>query len=262
MFDYILLENQLNEEVKKILILIKEDYYDTLSTEKKSLLDDLLKSDTVVIVNQGISKFNDNTLAHGGRTLADGKVHFYPDTRKFKSFQEALDTCKKLLPHECFHYFIQSDKLDFTNRLEDEMAHFYTEGLVEKEARSFYEKHKNMITFEKANYGYNINFVNMVQDALGASSHEKIFGEDNYLKDIGKYSKDYEEILKDKKVALDKIEGLANRFPANLQSKIHNRMRTMVLQDGNVDSVVEKLKSIQIPTSYSKKSEKYDELEK
>lgn len=33
--DYDLLERQLNEEVNKILVLIKEDYYDNMSGIKK-----------------------------------------------------------------------------------------------------------------------------------------------------------------------------------------------------------------------------------
>ena len=90
MFEYELLEKQLNEDVKKILLLIKQDYYDTFSDKKKELIDNLIEYDKVVIVNQGISHFNDNTLAHGGRALGDGKIHFYPDARKFKSLQEAF----------------------------------------------------------------------------------------------------------------------------------------------------------------------------
>ncbi len=49
------------------------------------------------------------------------------------------------------------------DNLEKEMASFYTEGLVEREARKFSEKYGSAVPFEKANYGYNINFVNRIK---------------------------------------------------------------------------------------------------
>ena len=246
MFEYELLENQLNEEVKKILLLIKQDYYDTFSNKKKKLIDNLIEYDKVVIVNQGISHFNDNTLAHGGRSLGDGKIHFYPDARKFKSLQEAFVTCKKILPHECFHYFLQPDAIEFTNEHEKEMAHFYTEGLVEKEARIFCKKHKDTISFEKANYGFNINFVNMLQNKLGASSYQDIYSESDYLKDIGKYRSEYEHLLKTKKSLISAIPEMIKDLPTAFQKKVSNKVKTIILQDGNADSAVEKLDSFRL----------------
>lgn len=246
MFEYELLENQLNEEVKKILQLIKQDYYDTFSDKKKELIDNLIECDKVVIVNQGISHFNDNTLAHGGRALRDGKIHFYPDARKIKSLQEAFVTCKKLLPHECFHYFLQPDAIEVADEYEKEMAHFYTEGLVEKETRNFCEKHKGTISFEKANYGFNINFVNMLQNKLGASSYQDIFSEADYLRDIGKYKSEYEQVLKTKKSLLSSIPEMIKDLPTAFQKKVSNKVKTIILQDGNADSAIEKLDSFRL----------------
>lgn len=236
------MEEQLNEEVNKILVLVKEDYYDNMSNEKKKVLDNLLKSDKVVIVNQGVSKFNDNTLAHGGRTLRDGKIHFYPDVRRFDSNEEAVEKCKKILPHECFHYFIQPNELEFYNSYEEKIASFYTEGLVEKEARNFSQRHKDIISFEKANYGFNINFVNMINDGLGASSYQVIFSEDDYLVNIGKYTSEYEKIIRTKNNILNLLSKISEYFPINLQRKVFNRMKSMLLEDGNINSIKERLK--------------------
>ena len=108
MINYKLLEQILNIEAKKIIYMIKEDYYDSMSDSKKKVLDSLLENNQIVSVNQGISKFRDNTLAHGGRTLKDGKIHFYPDTREFKSDEEMLEKCKAILPHEIFHFIFPS----------------------------------------------------------------------------------------------------------------------------------------------------------
>ena len=246
MFEYELLEKQLNEDVKKILLLIKQDFYDTFSDKKKELIDNLIECDKVVIVNQGISHFNDNTLAHGGRALKDGKIHFYPDARSFESFQDALDTCKKILPHECFHYFLQPDAIEFTNKHVKEMAHFYTEGLVEKETRIFCEKHKDTISFEKANYGFNINFVNMIQDKLRASSYQDIFSETDYLRDIGAFRNIYEHLLKTKKSLISAIPEMIKDLPTAFQKKVSNKVKTIILQDGNADSAVEKLDSFRL----------------
>lgn len=192
MIHYNLLEEQLNEEVKKILALIKKDYDANMSDTKKEVLENLLRSDKVVVVNQGVSKFNDNTLAHGGRALRDGKIHFYPDTSEIQSDEEMTEKCKQILPHECFHYFIQPDELEFHSKFEMEMARFYTEGLVEREARRFASRHKEEIPFEKANYGFNINFTNIAQSLLGLSDKQALFSEEDYLRNIGMCANAYE----------------------------------------------------------------------
>lgn len=243
MFDYELIETQLNQKVKVILGLIKQDYYQYMSYQKKKTLDDLIESEKVVIVNKGKSKFEDETLAHGGRTLGDGKIHFYPDVAEFKSDKNPLEECEKLLVHECFHYFIQPDELEFENQEEKEMADFYTEGLVERESREFCKKHKEIL-FKEANYGYNIKFVNMIQETLNADSYDIIFSEDDYLKNIGKYRGQYNNIISERKEMLNKVEELVKYFPSDMQNKIARRIKSLILRNGNIDNVIKKLKQI------------------
>lgn len=241
MIDYSLVEEKLNKEAKKIILLIKKDYYCYMSPKKKQTLEDLIINGQIVIVNQGVSHFNDNTLAHGGRSLGDGKIHFYPDVRDFDT-EEAIEICKKILPHECFHYFIQPDGFKIDDELEKEMASFYTEGLVEKETRKFCEQHKEEVEFEKANYGYNINFVNMIQDRLCASGYENIFSESNYIRDISGYISEYKATLEQKEQNLNVIEEISKRFPIDMQSKVTRKLKTKVLQDGNALAVKAKLR--------------------
>ena len=52
MTNYVSIEEQLNEEAKRILVLIKKDYYNVMSEEKKKILDNLLNGQ-VVIVSRG-----------------------------------------------------------------------------------------------------------------------------------------------------------------------------------------------------------------
>ena len=256
MINHSLVEEKLNEEAKKILLLIKEDYYSYMSIKNKSVIDNLIEIGKIVVVNEGISHFNDNTLAHGGRSLRDGKIHFYPDVRGFDT-QEAVEKCKKILLHECFHYFIQPNEKELEDDLEKEMASFFVEGLVEKESRKFYENHKEQICFEKANYGYNINFVNEIQDKLEASSYEIIFSENDYIKNIGKYSSIYRKILKQKERNFEIATEITKRFPTNIKRKILNKMKNMISKDGNAKEVKEKLKIFEfIPI---KSIEKLDE---
>lgn len=261
MIDYNLVEKDLNKKVKKIILLIKNDYYCYMSPRKKQILEDLIIDEQIVIVNQGISHFNDNTLAHGGRALMDDKIHFYPDVRGFNT-KEAIETCGKILPHECFHYFIQPDRFEIDDKLEREMANFYTEGLVERETRKFCKQHEGEVEYKKANYGYNINFVNMIQNGLCASGYENIFSENNYIKDIGKYTAEYKATLKQEKKNLKIIEEIAKSFPIDMQSKALRRMRTAVLQDGNTSALKTKLRNFKfIPISYIEQLDAINEKE-
>ena len=130
----------------------------------------------------------------------------------------------------------------FHDELEKEMASFYTEGLVEKETRKFCKQHKGEVEFEKANYGYNINFVNMIQDRLCASGYEIIFSESDYIRDIARYISEYKATLEQKKQNLNVIEEIAKSFPIDMQSKVSRRMKTIVLQDGNALAVKAKLR--------------------
>ena len=244
LFNYYLLEDTLNKYALKILMIIKNDYYDFMSESKKKEIDSLIENKDIVIVNKGKSKFNDNTLAHGGRTLKDGKIHFYPEARRFGSNEEMINKCKKILPHEIFHFFLQPDKIRFKDVLIKEMAMFYTEGLVERETRIFCKNHPE-IEFVKANYGYNINFVNMVEKSLKIKGDYSIlFSENDYLKDIGNYNEMYNKNLKRRDEVLELIKQISMELPQNLQNKFYNRARTIIIQDGNTEAVIEKIKSI------------------
>ena len=243
MINHKLLEKWLNDEAKKILLLIKEDYYQYMCDEKKDLIDSLIDSE-IVIVNQGRSIFRDNTLAHGGRSLKDGKMHFYPDVRNYESEEEAFEKCKRILPHECFHYFLQPDKIRFSDEFDEKMARYYTEGLVEKETRKFHQKHKEVIDYEDANYGFNINFVNFVQNRLNVGSNEIIFGEDDYLECIHKFSSYYNKNENKKNELLGIVKEISDEFPKDMQKRVLGKMRTLILQNGNADIVQEKLQRL------------------
>lgn len=243
---YKLVESELNSEAIRVLSFIKEDYYKFMSNKNKEKIDRLIKEESVVVVDEGISNFNDNTLAHGGRTLNDGKIHFYPDATAIKSYEKILETCKKLLPHECFHYFIQPDNIKFNSDKAEKMAHFYTEGLVEKEARKFSERHSliKQVSFEKANYGFNINFVNNIQEKLRASDYETIFSESDYLKNIENYEEEYKSVLKKKDDLFNSAYQILEFFPKDKQDRIYDKMKSMILQDGNANSLRKNLRDI------------------
>ena len=261
MIDHKSLEEKLNNEAKHILTLIKSDYYDFMSPRKKYVLDRLLESDDIVVVNQGKCSFDETIIAHGGRALKDGKIHFYPDCRKFSSDSELIDKCMSLLPHEIFHYFLQPDRIKFEKDSDRELARFYTEGLVEREARKFCENHPEII-FEKANYGYNINFVNTIQNLLGADSYDIIFSENDYIRNIEKHADVYNRVIRSKKHMLELVHEISKDFPENLQRRFFEKARTMVLQDGNANAVKEKLKSMEFVSKRSlERIEESDELE-
>ena len=254
------LEKKLNLEAKNILELIKNDYYDIMSDKKKDKLDELLKSDKIIIVNEGISLFNDNTLAHGGRTLGDGKIHFYPDTRDAKSDDEMFELCRKILPHEIFHYF-QPDEIIYKNEEESKIASFYYEGLVEKQTRKFCENHPE-IPYEKANYGYNISFTDTVNFILGLNKDETIFKNDKQIKDIDKYANLYYQINKEKDDVIEILNEICNELPITFRQRIFERAKTIILQDGDTKTVCKKLRDIKLVSDKNiNRLEENDELE-
>ncbi len=62
------------------------------------------------------------------------------------------------------------------------------------------------------------------------------------------FTNDYEAITKRKNNLLDAISQIAKAFPISLQRKALNKMRTMLLQDGNTKAIKEKLKSFEFVT--------------
>lgn len=243
MVNYKELEKRLNDEAIRILLLVKSDYYQYMGENAKKTMDSLLESKQVINVNTGLSKFEDNTLAHGGRTLEDGKIHFYPDTRNYETTELAFEKCVSILPHEIFHYFIQPDRT--TTRETRKLAGFYTEGIVEKETRKFCKRHSEEIKYEEANYGYNINFVNMIQGKLNANNYNEIFGDRQYLSDIGIYEEEYRQVIKSKERDLAQADELASKFPTELQRRIKNAIRHIALQHGSLDEAIKKINCLQ-----------------
>lgn len=237
---YDLLEQKLNEEAKKILTQIKNDYYEKMSAQKKECLDNLIQTEKVVIVDRDLRDSDKHTLAHGGRGRKDGKIHYYPNSRNFHTYEAMVEKCQGILPHEIFHYFIQPDNMNFDTRIESEMANFYTEGLVEKEARKFCENHPEFL-FIKARYGYNIVFVNDIQRLLGADSYEVIFSENDYLKNIGEYIDAYENIMHERNKSELMIKKLVKSYPHEMQRKFFDGAIKMAWEDGNADETIENL---------------------
>ena len=231
--DYSLLEKKLNIEALTILHLIKKDYYKVMSERKKKTLDGLtnalINNKKIVIVNRGTNK--DKVIAHSGGTLKDGKVHFYPDLRMFRTNEELLKKCKSILPHELFHFFLLPHRFVAEEEKIKEMSGYYTEGLVERETRFFCLKHKEIL-YEKACYGYNINFVNSIEKSLGVNSYEMLFGEDNYLTNIGDFEKEYDAFVRYENETIKMIEDIAKEYPANLRVDFYKKVRKEALQDG------------------------------
>ena len=242
MIDYKLVEDILNEEAIKIMKLIKDDYYGYMSDNKKSLIDDLIANEKIVIINKGENSFGDNTFAHGGRALKDGKIHFYPDVRNLDT-QETIDKAKGILPHECFHYFIQPDNINIRSRIEIEMANFYTEGLVEKESRKFCKSHEE-VDLREANYGYNINFVNKIQKKMNADLYGVIFSENDYLKDISSYYNEYMKIKEQQKKDFNEIDKLVKNYRINITPRMLRKIKSVALIDGNISRIKENFKEI------------------
>lgn len=132
------------------------------------------------------------------------------------------------------------------DNLEKEMASFYTEELVEREARKFSEKYGSAVPFEKANYGYNINFVNRIQNGLQATNYSTIFSESDYIKGIGKYLNEYRRILQERESDLNAIREMVEGVPINLRKRVQSKMRTIALQNGGILGLKEKLEELGI----------------
>lgn len=258
MLDHELLKESLNNDARIILTLIKEDYYSFMSDEKRRVLDELLASPEIVIVDKGLRGPDDNTLAHGGRGKKDGKIHYYPDSRHFDSDTEMIEKCRSILPHEIFHYFLQPDAIKLRRGPEREMANYYTEGLVEKETRKFIARHPE-IPYDKANYGYNINFVNMLQRRLNADSNEVMYSESDYLKDIGQYLGTYIFVRHSQESMSKAIDEISEEVPENMRDRFRKKAKSMIDKEGNAGELIGKLKSLRLVSEESLRSlEKQD----
>lgn len=229
-------EDILNQEAVKILKLIKNDYYAFMSQEKKNTIDTLISEGKVVIVNEGLYIDDPGIFALVSKKFKERRINFYPEARSFESFENFIQYAKGILPHECFHYFIRpNDHMD-KQRVSREMVRFYKEGLVEREARRFYEAHKSEISFSKAGYGYNIDFVNMVQPKLSADTYEVIFGESDYINGINDYTKEYNELLANQEERKNLVKKELKGLP-----KIRGNLIKIIEEEGIKAPIEEKL---------------------
>ena len=124
-----------------------------------------------------------------------------------------------------------------------EMANFYTEGLVEKESRKFCKSHEE-VDLREANYGYNINFVNKIQKKMNADSYGVIFSENDYLKDISSYYNEYMKIKEQQKKDFNEIDKLVKNYPINITPRMLRKIKSVALIDGNISRIKENFKEI------------------
>ena len=186
-FDNITIQNYLQENAKKYLTIIKNEYGTYMSPEQMQFLGQLLTTDCVKVnidgkeylLNQA-NEINDSPnmssfekteelrklnvpLAHGGRVFEDNKIHFYPTV--LLSYNPRLSTdelkqkCDEVLIHELLHFFIRPESLDITNMPElKKINNFTTEGLVDMCARDIQQKY-GLFPNYNSEYGSNVIFM-------------------------------------------------------------------------------------------------------
>lgn len=186
-FDSINIQNYLQENAKKYLTIIKNEYGAFMSLEQIQFLGQLLTTDCVKVDINGneylsnqtneINNFPNMTpsekqqelrkinipLAHGGRVFGDNKIHFYPSILLSKnpnlSTDELKQKCDEVLIHELLHFFIRPQSLDINNMPELKgINNFTTEGLVDMCARDIQQKY-GLFPNYNSEYGSNVIFV-------------------------------------------------------------------------------------------------------
>ncbi len=186
-FDNITIQNYLQENAKKYLAIIKNEYGTFMSPEQMQFLGQLLTTDCVKVDLDGKEYLSNQTneinndsnmttfeklqelrklnipLAHGGRVFEDNKIHFYPSVLLSKnpnlSTEELKQKCDEVLIHELLHFFIRPESLDITNMPELKgINNFTTEGLVDMCARDIQQKY-GLFPNYNSEYGSNVIFV-------------------------------------------------------------------------------------------------------
>ncbi len=197
-FDNLTIQNYLQENAKKYLTIIKNEYGAFMSLEQRQFLDQLLTTDCVKVDidgkehllnqtndinnNPDLSPFEkleelrnlDIPLAHGGRVFEDNKIHFYPSVllsdNPNLSTDELKQKCEEVLIHELLHFFIRPVSLDITNMPELQgINNFTTEGLVDMCARDIHQKY-GLFPNYLSNYGPNVIFVREALSNISNSS--------------------------------------------------------------------------------------------
>ena len=81
-----------------------------------------------------------------------------------------------------------------------------------------------------------------MQERLGATDYTTILSEDDYLRNIGDYKAEYNQVLEQRGKDIDVVSRISRSFPADMQSKVKRRLRNIALQDGNIKQVKDKIK--------------------
>lgn len=230
------LEEKLNLFSKYILEFIFQDYGQSMVSEDQQMLEDLMINDNVIVESDSSKyikekkKANEDDsipLAHGGRVFGDEKIHFYPFLLAGKTEEEITNSCKEVLIHEMFHYFIRPGYVE-----EDEthsgINEYITEGLVDMIARDFSFRHeKQGLSYKKgSNYGLNVMFVRRMMSELDDSNDKTYIIFNSNIKDMLEYSSKngnnyfdiYEKEIKDKSGYEKLIDEISSKYGTSSSS--------------------------------------------
>lgn len=179
-----LIQSVLNKKAHEYLRIINDEYSKFFNDEQRSLMNELLSRDCIVVesdsllyvMNQHYAINNDDELtpeekkeeiknltiplAHGGRVFNDNKIHFYPallfDGIQPLSNEFIIDKCSELIIHELLHFFIRPAYINVKeNPSLKKVNNFMTEGLVDMTARDLMRKYGLFPTYNSA-YGSNV----------------------------------------------------------------------------------------------------------
>ncbi len=206
--NYDKVQKSINDYGRYILTCIKNEYDRSLSPTQKSLINNLMETQFIVIeklTNDDIEFFSKQEgikdpekysseyipSAHGGRTKGDNKIHIYPFTKSFnncKDDSEIIKSCiDSIVVHEIFHYFIRPNTEVQNNKINDEFGHFLTEGLVQLYAEKFAIDHR--LEIPKSNYNKNVETAKLLITGFPKSYNN------NQISNLI-FSKSIEELLK------------------------------------------------------------------
>lgn len=183
------MEEHLNTLAKQYLLKIKEECSTFMNKEQLDFLEELLKKDSLVVVEENEQTYIQNQveaissdpslhpealqkhlskiktpIAHGGRVFGDDKIHFYPFLIESDDKQKV---CEDLLMHELLHFFIRPTYIPIKTRSLEGLNTYVSEGMVDLVAR--YLQAKLGIADEyKSNYAENVIFLKDAMSELTA----------------------------------------------------------------------------------------------
>ena len=206
------MEKELNENAKKYLSIIKEEYGEYIS---KDLMEELQKSMLIKLESNPIEYLNnqrdsilnepnltevqkeqellnlDVPLAHGGRVFNDNVIHIYPfkliDVKEPLTINEIKNKCDSIIIHELLHFFIRPEYITNSNANKDinDMNKYTGEALVDMCARDIQTKYHIHENDYDANYS---KYVVFIREALEKITDERkkiemIFGKPSSIKE-------------------------------------------------------------------------------